>query len=181
MRQSDVAVLAAMIGSRSRPSNVKLVQRGIGARAFVESHPVERIGRDLAFYLRSLGRQLVELESEQDRLNAELATDADASPVILPQQAAQNYRDKVAHIHEALTNGDAASPEAIEILRELIDHILVTPTERPGPVDLRVVGNLAASLVENNPETGVAVSMVAGAGLETATIRPGDESRKNAV
>ena len=120
---------------------------------------------------KTLGRQLGELESEQDRINAELAAGADASPVVLHPQAAQRYRDKVAQIHEALTKGNSASREAIAILRELIDHILVTPTERPAPVELRVVGNLAALLVENTPETGVAVSVVAGAGFEPTTFR----------
>ncbi|MBU2532336.1 MAG: hypothetical protein KKB37_06320, partial [Alphaproteobacteria bacterium] len=75
----------------------------------------------------------------------------------------ERYRAKVGQIHEALTKGDAASLEAITILRDLIDHIVVTPTERPAPVELRVVGNLAALLVENTTGTGVAVSMVAGA------------------
>lgn len=66
----------------------------------------------------------------------------------------ERYRAKVGQIHEALTKGDAASLEAITILRDLIDHIVVTPTERPAPVELRVVGNLAALLVENTPEQG---------------------------
>ncbi len=112
---------------------------------------------------KTLGRQLGELEAEQDRINAELAAGSDASPVALHPQAAERYRGKVAQIHEALTKGDAASREAITILRDLIDHILVTPTERPAPVELRVVGNLAALLVENTTGTWVAVSMVAGA------------------
>jgi DNA invertase Pin-like site-specific DNA recombinase len=112
---------------------------------------------------RTLGRQLAELEAEQDRIEAELSAGSDASPVALHPQAAERYRAKVAQIHEALTKGDAASLEAIMILRDLIDHILVTPTERPAPVELRVVGNLAALLVENTPGNGVAVSMVAGA------------------
>jgi hypothetical protein len=81
------------------------------------------------------------------------------------------YRTNLRQIYEALTKGAAASREAITILRELIDHILVTPTERPAPVELRVVGNLAALLVENTPGTGVAVSMVAGAGFEPTTFR----------
>ena len=38
--------------ARAALSTLELVQRGIGARAFVRSHPVERIGRDLSFYLR---------------------------------------------------------------------------------------------------------------------------------
>ena len=120
---------------------------------------------------KTLGRQLVELEAEQERIEAELAAGLDPSPIALHPQAAERYRAKVAQIHEALTKGDSASLEAITILRDLIDHILVTPTERPAPVELRVVGNLAALLVENTPGTGVAVSMVAGAGFEPTTFR----------
>jgi site-specific DNA recombinase len=111
---------------------------------------------------KSLGRQLEELETEEDRINAELAAGSDTSIVELHPQAAERYRSKVAQIHEALTKGDSASSEAIALLRELIDHIVVTPTERPAPVELRVVGNLAALLVENTPETSVAASVVAG-------------------
>ena len=85
------------------------------------------------------------------------------APAAIHPQASERYRAKVAQIHEALTKGDAASREAIAILRDLIDYIEVRPTERPAPVDLRVRGNLAALLVQNTPGTGVAVSMVAGA------------------
>ena len=109
-----------------------------------------------------LGRQLAELETEEDRINAELAAGSDTSIVELHPQAAERYTSKVAQIHEALTKGDSASSEAIVLLRELIDHIVVTPTERPAPVELRVVGNLAALLVENTPETRVVASVVAG-------------------
>jgi hypothetical protein len=38
----------------------------------------------------------------------------------------------------------------------------VTPTQRPDPVDLTVVGNLAVLLCENLSGTGVAESFVAG-------------------
>lgn len=126
---------------------------------------------------RTIKQQMLELEAEQDRINAELAAGSDASPVALHPQAAERYRSKVAQIHEALTKGDAASREAITILRELIDHILVTPTERPAPVGLRVVGNLAALLVENTPGTGVAVSMVAGEGLSFCSHGHGCDSK----
>lgn len=92
-----------------------------------------------------------------------LAEGDNTARVSLHPSASERYRAKVGQIHEALTKGDAASLEAITILRDLIDHIVVTPTERPAPVELRVVGNLAALLVENTTGTGVAVSMVAGA------------------
>jgi hypothetical protein len=51
-------------------------------------------------------------------------------------------------IHEALKQGDGAARDAINLLRELIDHIVVSPTLRPEPVGLQVVGNLAALLVD---------------------------------
>ena len=114
---------------------------------------------------KAIVQQIVELQTEQKRIEAELAEGDNTSPVSLHPNAADRYRAKVALIHEALTKGDAASLEAITILRDLIDHIVVTPTERPAPVELRVVGNLAALLVENTPRTGVAASVVAGAGL----------------
>lgn len=113
---------------------------------------------------KRLVRQLDELEVEQSRLNAEMAEVDDRSDVAIHPEAGKRYRAKVAQIHEALTKGDAASREAITILRDLIDYIEVRPTDRPAPVDLRVRGNLAALIVQNTPGTGVAVMMVAGAG-----------------
>ncbi|NOU06046.1 MAG: hypothetical protein HOO99_07680 [Hyphomicrobiaceae bacterium] len=120
---------------------------------------------------KRLVRQLDELEVEQNRLNAEQAEMDGPHGVAIHPEAGKRYRAKVAQIHEALTKGDAASREAITILRDLIDYIEVRPTDRPAPVDLRVRGNLAALLVENTPGTGVAVSMVAGAGFEPTTFR----------
>jgi hypothetical protein len=106
------------------------------------------------------------------RIEAQFADGDDRTPVTLHPNAAERYRGKVAQIHEALTKGDAASLEAISILRELIDHIEVTPTERPLPVELRVVGNLAALLVENTPRTGVALTVVAGVRIGRSSHRP---------
>jgi hypothetical protein len=112
---------------------------------------------------KTIMQQMRRLEADQERIEAELAVASRAADVAVHQQAAERYRTKVEQIHEALSKGDDASREAINILRELIDHIRVTPTVRPAPVELQVVGNLAALLVENTPATGVAVSMVAGA------------------
>jgi len=120
---------------------------------------------------KAIVQQIVDLQTEQKRLEAELAEGDNTAPVSLHPSASERYRAKVGQIHEALTKGDAASLEAITILRDLIDHIVVTPTDRPAPVELRVVGNLAALLVENTPGAGVAVSMVAGAGFEPTTFR----------
>ncbi len=57
------------------------------------------------------------------------------------------------------------------VVRDLIDHIVVTPTSKPEPVGLEVAGNLAALLTENPAGTKVAESLVAGAGFEPAAFR----------
>ena len=112
---------------------------------------------------KSIGRKLIELEAEQERLEAELAQSPDADGIAIHPTASERYRVKVAEIHEALTKGDSAAREAIQLLRGLIDHIVVTPTVRPAPIGLQVVGNLAALLMEAPSGMGGAESMVAGA------------------
>lgn len=112
---------------------------------------------------KAISRQLRELEAEQDRLEAELAIAPSADAVAVHPQAAERYRAKVAQIHAALKTGDKAGHEAIRLLRELIDHIVVTPTPKPRSVGLQVVGNLAALLVSSGPVPEVTELMVAGA------------------
>ena len=120
---------------------------------------------------KAIGRKLVELEAEQDRLEAELAKAPDADAIAVHPGAAERYRKKVAEIHEALKKGEGAAREAIQLLRDLVDHIVVTPTERPAPVGLQVIGNLAALLVDAPAGIGGAESVVAGAGFEPTTFR----------
>ncbi len=112
---------------------------------------------------KTLGRKLQELEAEQERLVAELAVAPSADSVAVHPQAAERYRQKVAEIHQALRQGDNAAHTAIQILRELIDHIVVIPTPKPDPVRLQVVGNLAALLVCSDPVPEITGSVVAGA------------------
>ena len=85
--------------------------------------------------------------------------------------APERYRQKVAEIHQALTGGESAAHEAIQLLRDLIDHIKVIPTPKPQPIGLQVVGNLAALLVDTPSGNGGAELLVAGAGFEPTTFR----------
>ena len=117
-----------------------------------------------------VGRKLVELETEQERLEAELSAAPEAAVAIHPT-APERYRQKVAEIHDALTKGEGAAHEAIQLLRGLIDHIKVIPTVRPTPIGLQVVGNLAALLVDAPSGKGGAELLVAGAGFEPTTFR----------
>ena len=111
---------------------------------------------------KSINRKLVELETDQNRLEIELTKAPGADAIAVHPGAPERYRAKVAQIHEALKQGQGAAHDAIKLLRDLVDHIIVSPTERPAPVGLQVVGNLAALLMEAPSGMGGAESMVAG-------------------
>ena len=87
-------------------------------------------------------RRYLELGAEERRIAQELADAESPDAIELHPEAAERYRAKVADIHAALKSSGAASREAIAIVRDLIDHILVTPTQRPIQW-INVVGNLA--------------------------------------
>lgn len=112
---------------------------------------------------KASGKRFNELVAEQREIERALAEAEKPDAVELHPQAAHRYRAKVADIHAAIRSGDSAAYEAIAIVRDLIDHILVKPTSRPDPVGLEVVGNLAVLLSENPTGTQVAESLVAGA------------------
>jgi len=112
-----------------------------------------------------------ELVAEQREIERALAEAKTPDTIEFHPEAAERYRAKVDDIHAALKNGDHASLEAITLVRDLIDHIVVTPTQKPDPVGLEVVGSLAVLLMENPSGTKVAESLVAGAGFEPATFR----------
>ena len=120
---------------------------------------------------KASGKRFNELVAEQREIERALAEAERPDTIELHPQAAERYRAKVADIHAAIRSGDSAAYEAIAVVRDLIDHILVKPTPRPDPVGLEVVGNLAALLSENTTGSKVAESLVAGAGFEPAAFR----------
>jgi len=99
---------------------------------------------------------------------------ANEPPSLLHPSMADLYRTKVQQLAEALRREDART-EASEMLRGLIDSIVLTPEKGHLRIELR--GNLAAMLTaaqktSRSPETGdllVPVQLVAGAGFEPAT------------
>ena len=99
---------------------------------------------------------------------------ANEPPPLLHPSMADLYRTKVQQLAEALRREDART-EASEMLRGLIDSIVLTPERGQLRIELR--GNLAAMLTaaqktSRSPETGdllVPVQLVAGAGFEPAT------------
>ncbi len=113
------------------------------------------------------------LDARRKELEAQLKT-ADEPPPLLHPTIADLYRTKVEGLAEALQHPDTRI-EASEMVRGLIDAIVLTPEKGQLRIELR--GNLAAMLTvaqetKRSPETGdlfVPVQMVAGAGFEPAT------------
>ncbi|MCZ8104298.1 MAG: recombinase family protein [Burkholderiales bacterium] len=96
--------------------------------------------------LRSPGLQqrIDALEAERRQIDATLAAPA-PSPVRLHPNLAELYRRKVAALHEALRDPNTQA-EALEIMRSLIEQVIVSPREGGG-FEVELVGEIA-SMVE---------------------------------
>ena len=111
--------------------------------------------------------------ARREALKTQLAA-ADAPPPLLHPEMAGLYRQKVTALAQALERPETRT-EASEVLRGLVDAIVLTPDE--GELQIELKGNLAAMLgaaqsAKRSPETGdlsLQVVMVAGAGFEPAT------------
>jgi site-specific DNA recombinase len=80
---------------------------------------------------KEMAPRLNDLSAQRQQLEARLAAARGSTTVVeLHPQAADRYRQKVADIHAALAKGDEAAREAVTLVRELIDHIVVHPAPR---------------------------------------------------
>ena len=68
----------------------------------------------------------------------------ESNVVSVHPHAARRYKAKVEQIQWALTKGDAAGQEAVQLVRSLIDKIVITPG--PDRMALEVFGDLAVLL-----------------------------------
>jgi hypothetical protein len=146
----------------------------------------------------TLRARLSELEVRKKALQAEIAAAAAPPPVALHPNAAALYAAKVAELEVAL-NAPELRTEAAEILRGLIDRVVLTPDpEAPDGLraelhgDLAMILSLAEAAAEDaGPEAGSAgkalrarnkkrpgtdvpgreLSVVAGIGFEPMTFR----------
>jgi DNA invertase Pin-like site-specific DNA recombinase len=122
-------------------------------------------------YSATLNTRLRDLEAEKAMLEAQLAS-AGPGPVIrVHPRLPELYREKVERLEEAL-NAEDTRTDAAEILRGLIDKIVLTPTDEGLRAELH--GDLAAMLAlederassnKKRPETDVSgrqLSVVAG-------------------
>ncbi len=145
-----------------------------GARAELErvdrrlKRIVDAIAEGVA--VRTLKDELLTLERRQDELRSTLATERDPEPLIHPNLA-ELYRRKVAELHETLQQEDTRA-EAAEIIRSLIDEIVLTPERGELRIDLK--GELAGIMAlasdskkpAGQPHDGLKqIKVVAGAGF----------------
>ena len=138
---------------------------------------LERVKRDIKKVIEAIKNGFAgpDLKAEWDALQerrtalqAKLDA-ADEAPPLLHPSMTDLYRSKVEELAAALQREDTR-PEASEILRGLIDSIVLTPEKGQLRIELR--GNLAAMLAaaqqtKRSPTTGdllVPVQLVAGAG-----------------
>ncbi len=108
----------------------------------------------------SVRTKLQELESNKARLEAELASLSAALPQVeIHPNVPELYRCKVSVLAKLLTDEDTR-PEAMEIIRSLIERIEVGPPEAErGPCTVPLLGGLASVLAfvseqEGNTELG---------------------------
>jgi site-specific DNA recombinase len=116
---------------------------------------------------RDVKDELIAIGNRKDELETQLKT-ADEPPPLLHPSMADLYKSKVEELASALQREDTRL-EASEMLRELIEAIVLTP--ETGHLRIELKGNLAAMLAaaqqtKRSPETGdlfVPIQLVAGA------------------
>ena len=131
-------------------------------------------------YVDGMIDRLKEMERRQKELEAHLSAAPADVPDIHPR-VADIYRRRVEQLAESLANPDDRD-KAAEAIRGLIKRIVISPGKKRGEMDITLCGDLGNIIqwVANNtgermkgvpvtPQSGVTVSVVAGAGFEPTT------------
>ncbi len=108
---------------------------------------------------RSLAMRINELEAERRAIEIRLPSTDPQEVLAIHPKTAERYGRRVTEIHTALSKGDEATREAVELVRELIDRIVVMPTDDGEPMMLELVGNVATLLEEQPSNTGAIVAV----------------------
>jgi len=168
---------------RSYQAEINRADKEASARSGALRHEAEGVERKMAgimaaiedgMYTPALKERMKALEKRKAEIEGLLAG-ADAPPVIrLHPNMAEVYRLKVAELEVAL-NDDSIKAEASELLRSLIDRVVLTPAAgAPDGIEAQLHGDLAAILALSNGKggkqkppakglTGSQLSVVAGA------------------
>ncbi|RWR26662.1 recombinase family protein [Sinirhodobacter populi] len=120
-----------------------------------------------------------DVKERGDRLRARKAeltsflAPTDEPPPLLHPAMAQHYRQRVQQLYETLQDdSEERRIEAAEVIRSLVEDIILTPVEGKVEIDIRgdLVGILTLSAQKQNPAAGAAglqVKMVAGGRFNT--------------
>lgn len=87
-----------------------------------------------------------QLAAEKKRITQMLAEDPAPTVVEIYPYAGERYAAKVAEIHAALGRGQECETEAVNLVRSLIQRIVVQPTPGREPMRIEVVGTLSMLL-----------------------------------
>ena len=146
----------------------------IEARTTLEAarREIERIDRELDRLMKLIlesddieaskrvMKQMKGLEDRQEGLERALG-EAEKPPALLHPEMATYYRDRVAELHIALQEeNEAKRLEASEILRSLVQRIVLTPNGRELQIELvgDLAGILSIAVKANEATTGSGVS-----------------------
>ncbi len=125
--------------------------------------------------------KMIDLESRKAEIEARIK-DSEDNPLRIHPNMANYYRDQIARLREALTD-EHAQVQAAEIIRKLIDRIVLTPIEdedgrKSQSIDLHghLAGILSLATNAKRPlhESGLqveSIKLVAGGGFEPPTFR----------
>ncbi len=170
---------------RRELARLRKERHGTERRHVKELQTVERgIKRCLNFITSGDGEpglvrdQLQDLEARKRALEAGLKHGHSEVTIDVQPNLAELYRRKVRELQKLLDD-ETARPQAMEIIRSLIERIDVYPTKERGQCDVVMVGALAQILAFAHQKMTAASSsgddgtflMVAGAGFEPATFR----------
>ncbi|AQR61860.1 hypothetical protein BZG35_09505 [Brevundimonas sp. LM2] len=109
------------------------------------------------------------LETRRSELQTELATAPAVSIVALHPRMADHYREVVASLERALERSESeAAMDARDLVRRLIETVVVRPLPERGAFALTVQGKIAALVDQDGDNT---MKVGAGAGFEPATFR----------
>ncbi|SDH76793.1 recombinase family protein [Roseospirillum parvum] len=168
--------------------HVNQVRRSHNAALAGHKRELKKLERDKARMIDSIKEGVPaevirdELIRTVDRIGEieRLIADAQEAPVMLHPNMAQRYRNEVLNLIVAL-NDEAHRHEAADLLRSLIDKVVLTPNPTRSALTVDVHGDLAGILAMAHKEKGGApsrgtppvsqVKLVAGAGFEPATFR----------
>ena len=128
--------------------------------------------------MESIRNTLEELEVQKRNLTRELSLQTEDDKIVLHPNIGELYARTIGDLKSLIQN-DVTKHQATEIIRSLIEKIVVSPTGQRGKSDVVIHGALASILAYANDtaQSGVVSSgvgrvlLVAGAGFEPATFR----------